>query len=144
VGAGPVRHHRRPGATATSAFGINNRGQILFRYGDDRSPSRGAVLSKGVFTRFDAPGVPAIFPFGLNDRGQIVGVSGDPADPTTARGFLLAKGAMGPFTTISRPGAPVTVPTDINDRGQIVGLAEIPVATQGPQPTDTLPMSGMA
>jgi hypothetical protein len=102
------------------------------------------VLSKGVFTRFDAPGVPAIFPFGLNDRGQIVGVSGDPADPTTARGFLLAKGAMGPFTTISRPGAPVTVPTDINDRGQIVGLAEIPDATQGPQPTDTLPMSGMA
>ena len=35
-----------------------------------------------------------------------VGVSGDPADPSTARGFLLAKGAKGPFTTISRPGAP--------------------------------------
>jgi probable HAF family extracellular repeat protein len=133
-----------PGATATSAFGINNRGQILFSYGDDRSPLRGAVLSKGVFTRFDVPGVPGILPFGLNDRGQIVGVSGDPADPSTARGFLLAKGAKGPFTTISRPGAPVTVPTGINNRGQIVGLAEIPDATQGPQPTDTLPMSGMA
>jgi probable HAF family extracellular repeat protein len=133
-----------PGATATSAFDINVRGQILFRYGDDRGPFRGAVLSKGVFTRFDAPGVPAIFPFGLNDRGQIVGISGDPADPTTARGFLLAKGAKGPFTTISRPGAPLTVPTGINNRDQIVGLAEIPDATQGRQPTDTLPMSGMA
>jgi uncharacterized membrane protein len=133
-----------PGATATTAFGINDRGQILFRYGDDRSPVRGAVLSKGLFTRFDAPGIPLTFSFGLNDRGQIVGVSGDPADPSTARGFLLAKGAKGPVTTISRPGAPVTVPTGINNRGQIVGLAEIPDATQGPQPTGTAPMGRMA
>lgn len=133
-----------PGATATTAFDINDGGQILFRYSDDRSPVRGAVLSKGVFTRFDAPGIPLTFSFGLNDRGQIVGISGDPADPSTARGFLLAEGAKGPFTTISRPGAAVTVPTDINNRGQVVGLAEISDASQGRRPSGTAPMGRLA
>ena len=133
-----------PGAIDTSAVGITDRGQILFGYSDDRSPLRGAVLSKGVFTRFDAPGAQITFPFGLNDRGQIVGVSGDPADPTTLRGFLLAKGAKGPFTTISRPGASVTVPTGINSRGQIVGIAFNPEATPSPQPTGAPPMARMA
>jgi probable HAF family extracellular repeat protein len=133
-----------PGATVTSLRAINDRGQILGTYTDERSPSRGFVLERGRYTPFDGPGAQLTFPFGLNNRGQIVGISGDPADPTTARGFLLAKGAKGPFILISRPGATVTVPTGINNRGQIVGVAEGLDATPSAQPTDTPPMGRLA
>jgi uncharacterized membrane protein len=129
-----------PGRATTSASGINNRGQIIGSTGP-----LGFVLDRGRFATFDAPGATLTAPFGINDRGQIVGLSSsDPADPTTIRGFLLAKGAKGPFTTISRPGATVTVPFDINNRGQLVGVAGNPEAQASPPPADTAPMGRMA
>jgi hypothetical protein len=99
------------------------------------------VLSKGVFTRFDAPGVPAIFPFGLNDRGQIVGSAyRDPA-ATAGRGFLLAKRPSGGFTPINFPGAANTVVAGINNRGLIVGAYQNATAAPGPQQDSSSPVA---
>ena len=118
-----------PAAVTTSAYAINNRGQVVGVYADDLTPGKthGFLLDDGDYTIIDAPGVPATVPSGINNRGQISGFTLSPtdADPVAgARGFLLAEGAGGPFTPIEFPGAPRTFATGLNDGGQIVGLYE--------------------
>ena len=60
-----------PGATASTAFGINARGDIAgiaTAAGD-----HGYLLRKDVFSTFDYPGASRTQPFGMNARGDIVG-----------------------------------------------------------------------
>ena len=94
---------------------------------------RGFLLSKGVYTTFDAAGVPFTSPNGINNRGQIVGYTAPDLTQTELHGFLLANGVNGPFTPIDFPGAALTAGLDINDRGQIVGLYENPDAAPDDQ-----------
>ena len=64
-----------PGAAATDAFGINERGQIVGFYSEPSpGPSHGFLLDSGTFTTIDVPGADSTIAFGINDRDQIVGI----------------------------------------------------------------------
>ena len=62
-----------PGAFATAAHGINDRGQIVGEYVTiTGGANHDFVLDDGTFTTFDVPGTPT----GINNRGEIVGGTG--------------------------------------------------------------------
>jgi probable HAF family extracellular repeat protein len=128
-----------PGAKATFAARINNRGQIVGAYSDDpNSPAleltHGFLLDNGVFTTIDVPGAVRTQPFGINNHGQIVGEYVDTAGKS--HGFLLDNGA---FLTIDAPapsgvegpGGASTIAFDIDDSGQIVGVSATLTAFRG-------------
>src|SRR5216117_3208661 len=85
-----------PGATYTSANGMNDRGDIVGNYSEGRT-YRGFVLDNGTFTTIDVPGATFTSANGINDRGQIVGTYFS----VGLHGFVLDKGT---FTTIDVPG----------------------------------------
>ncbi|MGC2113846.1 MAG: hypothetical protein WA656_04920, partial [Pseudolabrys sp.] len=61
-----------PGATDTTAEGINNSGQIVGSYVGESAQQHGFIYSDGVYTHVDDP-LGMTFPSDINDRGQIVG-----------------------------------------------------------------------
>jgi probable HAF family extracellular repeat protein len=113
-----------PGAKATVASRINDRGQIVGRYYQTapfRGPDvrfRGFLLDRGKLTRIDVPGAVATQAVGINNRGLVVGEYQDAAG--RFHGFLWREGR---FTTIDLPGAAGTSLVDVNDRGQILGVS---------------------
>ena len=73
-----------PGAFATAAHGINDRGQIVGEYVTiTGGPNHGFVLDHGTFTTIDAPGSTLTRASGINNRGEIVG------DTDAGQGFAL-------------------------------------------------------
>jgi probable HAF family extracellular repeat protein len=111
-----------PGALATSAEDLNNRGQIVGNYsevGNTRplDTPRAYLLDDGDFNLIDAFGADCTLSGDINDRGEIVGSYLDAGGP--ALGFLRDKRAV--FTTIDVPGAEQTAAVGNNNRGQIVG-----------------------
>jgi probable HAF family extracellular repeat protein len=108
-----------PGATFTTAIGINAHGQIVGGFRDAGGVIHGFLLDKGVFTQIDVdiPGATRTEPTGINARGQIVGNFTDARG--ARRGFLLDRGV---FTPIDVAGATATTAFGITDRGQIVGF----------------------
>jgi probable HAF family extracellular repeat protein len=110
-----------PGALATNALDINNRGQIAGIYADaDRTTHAFLRDQDGVYTTIDVQGASVTFPFGINNRGHVVGSHMDANQ--VRHGFLLKDGAL---TTIDHPlAASDSQAHDLNDRGQIVGLFE--------------------
>src|SRR5437879_2565700 len=62
-----------PGAIATTAFGINPRGDIVGEYFDGNFV-HGYLLSGGQFTSIDFPGAILTSALGINPRADIVGV----------------------------------------------------------------------
>ena len=108
-----------PGASGSSAFGINDGGQIVGNYAIHSDGGGGFLYSGGSFTPLNIPpGTPA----GINAGGQIVGIYFDAATGR-GHGFLDSGGR---FTSIDVPGALVTYPTGINTGGQIVGIFHTP------------------
>jgi uncharacterized membrane protein len=111
-----------PGATATIALGINNRGQMVGSSIDPNGAYHGFLRNrKGTVTTLpEAPGSdPAsggTQPCAINERGQIAGLVYDAQGGS--RGFLFKRGR---FTMIDGPAAVYTRAIDINNRGQIVG-----------------------
>jgi probable HAF family extracellular repeat protein len=108
-----------PGASTTSAAGINSRGQIVGFYFDSVDGSEhGFLYDAGVFTTIDVPLGAGTSLIGINARGQIVG---DFSDGGMQRGFLDDAGV---FTTLDVPfpDARGTLARGINPRGQIVGF----------------------
>ena len=61
-----------PGAVSTSAFGINDAGQIVGSYSTG-SGTFGFVDNGGVFTTINVTSTGPTFAFGINNLGQIVG-----------------------------------------------------------------------
>ncbi len=79
------------GATATTAFGINDRGDIVGTY-IKGGVQHGFLLSKGKFTDIDFPGAQSTIARGIGPSGVIVGsyrLAGDPG--VAARGFLRTR-----------------------------------------------------
>ena len=111
-----------PGALATSADDINNRGQIVGTYSEVSNTRpldapRAYLLDDGAVTLIDALGAENTQIGRINDRSEFVGAYFDAGGPTL--GFL--RDSKGVFTTIEVPGAEQTGAAGINNRGQIVG-----------------------
>jgi uncharacterized membrane protein len=111
-----------PGATFTTAFGINNHGDIVGAYFIE--PPRHALLIKaGQFIPL-APTTILGTNFSqardINDRGEIVGEF--IGDDGFFHGFLLRKGAL---TTLEFPGASQTSAFGINASGTVVGAWDL-------------------
>jgi hypothetical protein len=81
-----------PGATSTSAIGINNYGTIVGSY-TAASKTHGFVYNSGIFTSFDFPGATSTSASGINDTGGIVGSYTDAAG--NIHGFFYPTGAQG-------------------------------------------------
>jgi probable HAF family extracellular repeat protein len=73
-----------PGATDTSARGINDAGQIVGTFSDSTG-FHGFLNAGGSFTQIDVPDATNTQAFGINDAGQIVGLF---IDSTGEHGFL--------------------------------------------------------
>jgi probable HAF family extracellular repeat protein len=74
-----------PGAVATAAWDINNRGQVVGGYKKD-GVTHGFLWQKGKFTSVNIPGALFTNVFGINSAGDMVGLY---QDGTTGHGFLL-------------------------------------------------------
>jgi hypothetical protein len=108
-----------PGATSTTAAGINDRGEIAGSFTDSTGGHGFLRHRNGSFTKFDCPGSRATGVQGLNNQGDILGI----ADFGSAQPAFV-RDRQGHFTII----APNEVghccgktPGGINNRGQIVG-----------------------
>jgi hypothetical protein len=129
-GPGPLRHLRRPGATAgVTPTGINDLGQVIGKYNTGTSPSGAGAGEHGFLrdrrgrvTRIDVPGARSTATTRINDRGQIVGVysqnTGRVGDDPNRRGFMLGHGKL---IRIDYPGAMETQACGLNNLGQVVG-----------------------
>lgn len=107
-----------PGATTSTAEGINDQGAIVGTFTTSTTEQRGFLLFQGKFTHFNFPGAQMTEADDINNNGQIVG---DYANGTGQHGFIVHNGI---FTSISAPSAPAqTRALGINDFGTIVGAA---------------------
>ena len=124
-----------PGAYATVATRINDRGQIAGDYFEtkekfDQGLKRGFLLDRGRFRRIDVPGADSTEAVGLDNRGRVVGETGT-LEPLDVYGYLWDDGRI---KRIDVPGAAFTGAEEINERGQIAGTyGEDPaqIATRG-------------
>jgi uncharacterized membrane protein len=108
-----------PGATATTAWGINSRGDIVGSYTKD-GVTHGFLLSDGVLTTIDYEGAASTEARGINARGDIVGlyrIAGEPS--RNAHGFL--RDEHGQMAPVNVPDHTSTLPQRITNSGVIVG-----------------------
>lgn len=106
-----------PGHTFGTAFGINNRGEVV---GGSRPASppifRAVSFKDGAVIDLGTLDGPSSFAVRINDLGQVVGR----ADLASgfSRAFLYEDGVMKDLGTL--PGDTASFASDINDRGQVV------------------------
>jgi probable HAF family extracellular repeat protein len=118
-----------PGALATYANKINNRGQTVGsanrdfpRVGFPEAPGTfGYLLERGRFTKIAYPGAVQTQALGINRRGQVVGEYLDRNG--VFHGFRWDRGRFRTFDGPDGTGASIT---DINDRGDMVGAYVVP------------------
>lgn len=81
------------GARASTAFGINARGDVVGTYVDQSFVQHGFLLSNGEFTVIDFPGAQGTIARGIGPSGEIVGNYWLPGDnpQLAARGFQRTK-----------------------------------------------------
>jgi probable HAF family extracellular repeat protein len=105
-----------PGASSTTVYGTNNRGQLVGSYVDADGREHGFLLERDKVTAIDHPDAPDdpaasnTAASDVNDRGQIVGFYADASG--TYHGYLYDKGR---FTRIDPP-APPTMPASPRPR----------------------------
>jgi hypothetical protein len=112
-----------PGAYATVATRINERGQIAGDHFEtkerfEQGLKRGFLLDRGRFRRIDVPGADSTEAVGIDNRGRVVGEAGT-LDPLDVYGYLWDDGRI---KRIDVPGAVFTGAEEINERGQIAGI----------------------
>jgi len=105
-----------PSATCTSAWSINNSGQIVGQYCDSTGLRHGFLYSAGTFTSMDFPNSNQTYPYGINNSGSVVGIWIDQQQVT--HGFLYQAGT---YTSLDYAGATYTYAFGINDDNQISG-----------------------
>src|SRR5579862_8132265 len=105
-----------PDATATTANGINARGDIVGSFVDANEVYHGFLLRKGVFSIIDFPNASFTAARAINARGDIVGRFDDSGG--NQHGYLLREGH---FKQIDYPGANTTTARGINNAGDITG-----------------------
>ena len=107
-----------PGATLTSANGINNESVIVGSYIDSQGFEHGFLLENGSYIAVNFPGASLTQVLGINDSNDMVGTYQLPG-ALNFHGFLARRGR---FTSIDDPHATVgTMAFGINQRGTIVG-----------------------
>jgi hypothetical protein len=83
----------------TAAMGINNKGNIVGYYFDNRDLAKGFILSNGNYTTIDDPlGVGGTFALGINNKDEVVGFYYDSLH--RQNGFLFSNGN---YTTLDDP-----------------------------------------
>ena len=111
-----------PRSTASNAFGLNSKGDIVGGYGPIPPPAywetTGYWLKGNTYRTLAYPGAAYSAPYSINDKRVIVGFY-DMVGDQNFRGYQY-KG--GEFTNIDYPGAPATGPAAINNSGEITGL----------------------
>ena len=103
-----------PGSTATMAWGINDRGDVVGVYTLPDTTSHGFLWSGGQWTSVDFPGASKTSTYGINSQGDIAGsytING------VGHGFVLTQGR---FVTVDVPGEPVSGLAAINNNGELV------------------------
>src|SRR5207302_3211005 len=103
-----------PGATGTTASGINGTGQIVGIYVDTGGLSHGFLRDAGgTYSAIDIPGATSTAASGINDIGQIVGSFLDTGD---THGYLMDAG--GAYSAINVPGAARPDAAEVGDNGE--------------------------
>ena len=114
--AGTVTFLTAPGATSTSANGINDANDVVGSYAAG-GHTHGFIYQAGIYTTVDDPLGADTVAADINNAGQIVGWYTDVGGHT--HGFIDNGGV---FTTIDNPlGVNGTFVRGINDMGQVVG-----------------------
>jgi len=110
-----------PGAVATTAWGINARGDIVGGYTDGTGRSHGYLLRDGEFTTIDYSALASTEARGIGPSGEIVGWYRFPEEATgpNLHGFLRTK--EGTFVAVNDPPHISTVANRILPDGTIVG-----------------------
>src|SRR2546428_6177803 len=108
-----------PGATATTAWGINDGGEVVGDYVDPAGVRHRFLLRNGEFTTIDFPNA-LTSARGIGPGGDIVGIYRRASEPAVnAHGFLLPR--QGDATLIDFPGHTNTIPQRILPDGTILG-----------------------
>lgn len=108
------------GATAVTAAGINDAGNIAGFYTNSGGTTLGFILKGGILTSLQDPFAVSTMILGLNNTGLADGVYTDAAG--LMHGFLYSIGAN-TFTTVDDPnGINGTTLNGLNDRGQLTGF----------------------
>jgi uncharacterized membrane protein len=108
-----------PGATFTTAQGINSHREIVGWY-VDAAGTHGYLLAEGAVTKIDYPGAIYTDARGINGRGEIVGayrMLGEPA--VNFHGYLRTR--FGEFIPIDFPGHTNTIAQRITNTGVVLG-----------------------
>src|SRR2546430_7186882 len=108
-----------PGATATTAWGINAGGDVVGDYVDPAGVRHGFLVRNGEFTTIDFPNA-LTSARGIGPGGNTVGIYRGASEPAVnAHGFLLSR--QGDTTLIAFPGHTNTIPQRILPDGTILG-----------------------
>lgn len=109
-----------PGATSTSAWGINNRGEVVGVYSLPDKSTHGFLWSGGRISSIDFPAATGTDAWGINSRGDIVG---DYTIDGVTHTFVLTAGR---FVTVDVPGASLTSLAGIDSSGGLFGIYNLP------------------
>lgn len=111
-----------PRSSASNAFGINSKGDIVGGYGPippaGYFETTGYWLKGNTYRTLAYPGAADSAPLSINDKRVIVGFY-DLLGDQNFRGYQY-KGTE--FTLIDYPGAPSTGPLGINNSGEVIGI----------------------
>jgi hypothetical protein len=104
----------------TTAIGINDPGQVVGTYVDEKSDNRhGFLLSQGTYTTLDVPNAVLTVAQGINNAGVIVGLYVDTSG--NQHGFVLSKGVYSTVDVPPKTFGTGTAVFSINAQGEIVG-----------------------
>ena len=107
-----------PGASATQAWGINPRGDIVGFYTLPDKSSHGFLFDGDRYTTVDFPDSTVTLVNGINPRGDIVGEYGVTLT-TPHHGFFMTR--EGSFRAIEPPGALSSTAIGVTPGGDILG-----------------------